>query len=680
MTTDNRQENPFFRSDIQGLRALAVVFVVLFHARLPFFTGGYVGVDVFFVISGYLITSLLMRELERCGRIDFAAFYARRIRRLLPAAMTVFIATVAMARTWLSPLEQRELAPSILYSALYASNLWFASEATDYLAVDVHTNPLLHTWSLAVEEQFYLVWPLLVLLGVQWGSAVQRRVRLGVTMALVLVASLTASLWVMEISQPWAFFGSPTRAWEFAAGGLACMVSCRFERLPILAKDLLATIGFGAMVGAVTLFDEQTRFPGLMALVPVVGAGLMLAVGGGQGRIGHWFDHPVIQTTGNLSYSWYLWHWPILVFAEAVATPPSLLTRLGYVLLSFVLAGLTYTMVENRVRFSPVLARSSLRSLILGVTLTCIGTGSALILSVVAKRSLAAPVQARLISAREDLPKVYADGCHLPHLVKDSPNCVYGNPSARKTWVLFGDSHAAQWFPALERIAREQGWRLISLTKSACPSVWITPYNTTLGRSYTECARWRSAAVQRIAAEHPDLIILADYSAYYLSGPQATRADQWREGMRRTLTELGPSGALILIFHDIPQPGFDMPICLSRASWRNIDIISACGFRREESPRADILELERTAVGGIEGAEVLDLYDLICSGTICPPIIGEHVAYRDSNHLTAGASASLAPTLLLRLKRNQNLNRGSSPLTDFSNFPMIFQVTDPQFQ
>lgn len=651
MIPENK-ENPFFRADIQALRAFAVVFVVFYHARLPLFTGGYVGVDIFFVISGYLITSLLVRELEQCGRIDFAAFYARRIKRLLPAAMIVFIATVVMARMWLSPLEQRELAPSVLYSALYASNLWFASEATDYLAADIHTNPLLHTWSLSVEEQFYLAWPLLVLLGMRVGLVSRHRARLWIMMALVFAASLIASLWIMAISQPWAFFGSPMRAWEFAAGGLASTISRHFETLPILVKDLLGATGFGAMVGAVVLFDNRTQFPGFMALVPVTGAVLTLLAGvGGQGRMGQWLNHRVIQTTGNLSYSWYLWHWPILVFAEAVATPPSLIERLGYVLVSFALAGLTFVMVENPIRFSPILTLSSLRSLALGVSLTCSGIGSALFLSAVAKWSLATPDQARLISAREDLPRIYADGCHLPHLVEDSPNCVYGNPMARKTWVLFGDSHAAQWFPALERIAREQGWRLISLTKSACPSVWIMPYNTMLGRDYTECGRWRSAAVRRIAAEHPDLVILANYSSYYLAGPKAVHADQWREGMHQTLRELRRSGAHILIFRDIPQPGFDIPICLSRAAWRNVDIVSVCSFDRDKSLNAEGFELERTAAAEMDGTGALDLSDLLCLGAICSPTMGAHVAYRDSNHLTASASANLAPDLLFRLEK-----------------------------
>lgn len=656
MTTHNK-ENPFFRADIQGLRALAVFFVVLYHAKLPFFTGGYVGVDIFFVISGYLITGLITRELEQRGRIDFVAFYARRIRRLLPAAMVVLIATGIAARIWLSPLEQRELAPSMLYSALYASNLWFASEATSYLAADVHTNPLLHTWSLAAEEQFYLVWPLLMLLGTYAGSASRRRARLAATMALVFAASLAAALWTMDISQPWAFFGSPMRAWEFAAGGLACMVNHRFRGFSSTVTDALAVTGLVMMIGAVMLFNDQTRFPGLMALIPVVGAVLVLLMGAGApGRVTRWFDIPVIQTTGNLSYSWYLWHWPILVFAATVATPPSVIARLGYVLASFVLAGLTYTVIENRVRFNPILTSSPLRSLALGVALTIIGTGGALTLLAVAKSALAAPDQARFVHAREDLPKVYADGCHLPHFQENPPPCVYGNPQASKTLVLFGDSHAAQWFPTFERIAHEAGWRLISLTKSACPSVGVTPYNTQLKRRYEECARWHLAVIRRIAAEHPTMVVLANYSAYYLQGPQAIDANAWREALRKTLTDLRHSGADVTVLRDTPQPGFDVPTCLSRASWRDENIQSTCGFDREKSLNLAVFQSEQAAIAGIDGVAMIDPSDLICVGSTCQSVIREQVAYRDSNHLTARISESFAPDILVRLNLSERFS------------------------
>ena len=302
--SNRESEGTSFRPDIQGLRALAVLFVVFYHARFPFFSGGYVGVDVFFVISGYLISGLLLREMERTGSIALLNFYARRIRRLLPAASVMLLATMVMARLWLSPLEQVELAPSVFFSAVYASNLWFASRATDYLAGDVHDNLLLHTWSLSVEEQFYLVWPALILLAARIRVARQLRTRVLVAMAVLFGVSLGIGLWVTKVSQPWAFFGSPMRAWEFAAGGLAFMLTRRVARWPDGIRNGLVALGFAVTVCAVLLFDDRTPFPGLAALVPVGGTALMIVAGTGRGFMTRWLGTPVMQLIGNISYSW----------------------------------------------------------------------------------------------------------------------------------------------------------------------------------------------------------------------------------------------------------------------------------------------------------------------------------------------------------------------------------------
>ena len=212
------------------------------------------------------------------------------------------------------PLEQIELVPSVFFSALYASNLWFASQATDYLGGDVHTELLVHTWSLSVEEQFYLVWPLLILLGVRFIAPARIRRAVLITMSAVFVISLVASLWLITVSQPVAFFGSLTRAWEFAAGGLAFMVTRRVAMWSDGVKGIFMVLGFAAMAGAVVCFDDRTRFPGVAALLPVTGTALMITAGTGQGWMTRWLGTPVMQLIGNVSYSWYLWHWPFLVF------------------------------------------------------------------------------------------------------------------------------------------------------------------------------------------------------------------------------------------------------------------------------------------------------------------------------------------------------------------------------
>ena len=657
-------EGPSFRPDIQGLRALAVLFVVFYHARLPFFSGGYIGVDVFFVISGYLISGLLMREVERDGRIDLLKFYARRIRRLLPAALVVLVATVVAARIWLSPLEQIELAPSVLFSALYASNLLFAFKATDYLAGDVHSNLLLHTWSLSVEEQFYLMWPAVILLGAYFGMKMRGRssapIRTGalVSMVSVCVLSLGLALWTMKVSQPWAFFGSPMRAWEFAAGGLAFMLTPYVaRRLSDRVKDALVALGFAVTLGAVLFFDDRTPFPGLAALVPVVGTVLMIVAGTGRGLMTWWLGTPIMQTIGNVSYSLYLWHWPVLLLFPLVGPLRGLGARVTGLVVSFVLAWATYHLVENRVRFSPFLAPSPMRSVALGICLTVIGTGSALALRTTARVALASPEQAKYMHVRDDLPSIYKDGCHQSVRKEAVPGCVYGDPAGRQTVVVFGDSHAAQWFPAFDRIARQNGWKLISLTKSACPSVWVTPFRPELGRRYDECERWRAMAAQRIARERPALLILANSSDHVQisqrevngKASRGIEPEQWRDGMRATLAKLGPSVGSIVILRDTPFPGFDVPTCLSKAAWKGENALAACSFDRRQALNGNVFALERQAAEGLANVSVIDLSDSLCTSSTCAPLLAGALAYRDDHHLTVGASRGLASALLERL-------------------------------
>ena len=663
MAPTDRAEGPSFRPDIQGLRALAVVFVVFYHARFPWFSGGYVGVDVFFVISGYLISGLLLRELERTSRIDLLQFYARRMRRLLPAAIVVILATAVAARLWLSPLEQIEFAPSVLYSALYASNLLFAFKATDYLAGDVHGNLLLHTWSLSVEEQFYLLWPSLILLGVfvarRWRrgrSESSFRTTVLVTMGAVCLASFGLELYVMRLSQPWAFFGSPTRAWEFAAGALALMATRRVAAWSDRVKDGLVAAGLVLTAAAVVTFDDRTPFPGIAAVLPVAGTVLMIVAGTGRGLLTRWLGTGVMQTVGNVSYSWYLWHWPILLL-PLTGPLTAMRSRVLGVVVSFVLAWVTYHMIENRVRFSPLLAPSAVRSIALGLCLSLAGAGGAIALKGMARAALASPEQSRYVKVRDDLPSVYRDGCHQSVRKEAVPKCVYGDPAGQRTMVLFGDSHAAQWFPAFEQIARERRWRLISLTKSACPSVWVTPYRPELGRRYDECERWRTTALQRIAAERPALVVLANQSEHVQilqrqAGGKASRGiepAQWRDGMRDTLVRLRRFAGDVVILRDTPSPGFDVPTCMSKATWRGDNAVTRCSFDRVKALNGNVFELERQAAQGLDRVSVIDLSDQLCGQTTCPPLLSGGLAYRDDHHLSVRASSGLAAALLDRL-------------------------------
>jgi peptidoglycan/LPS O-acetylase OafA/YrhL len=382
---DRRGRRSDFRPDIEGLRAVAILAVVAYHAGVSAIPGGYVGVDVFFVISGFLITEHLGRELATSGRISFGAFYARRARRLLPSALLVIGVTVAVSCAVLPPLQAMVVAKDGLANAFYVGNYRYALQATNYLSVSGPVSPLLNYWSLGVEEQFYLVWPALLFVAslVWWrrpgrtGATSPRKAQplvsaIVVAMGLLAVGSLAFSIWLTRANEPWAFFSLPTRAWELAIGGLLALGARRLSQLPSRWMAALSWLGIGAVAVSALAFTSSTPFPGTAALVPVVGAAAV--VGGGCARsragavwlLGRW----PMQLIGRVSYTWYLWHWPALVLAPSVVGH-----RLGVwdnvtvCALAFVLAAVTTVVLERPLQRAPWLVRPR-RSLLFTVGLS----------------------------------------------------------------------------------------------------------------------------------------------------------------------------------------------------------------------------------------------------------------------------------------------------------------------
>src|SRR5215217_6727615 len=367
-----------FRADVEGLRAVGVVAVVAYHAELGPVRGGFVGVDVFYVLSGFLITGLLWEELDGTGRLRFGAFYARRARRLLPAAVLVLLVTLVASSLWLSLLQVPVVARDAAAAALYVANYRFALQRTDYLA-DASPSPLQHYWSLGVEEQFYLLWPVLLLVVFVAGRRLRTPSSAGAVAVLALAGagSLALSLRLTAVSEPWAFFSLPTRAWELAAGGLVALSASTLRRLPGVAAATLGWLGLEAIAWSITRFSAATPFPGAAALFPVGGTAAGFAAPRlGPGRVLGWRP---LQAAGKLSYSWYLWHWPLLILAPVVAGHALRLgQRLGLAAASGLLALATVKLVEDPVRFSPRLRARPSRSLALGAGLTAVTTAVAM--------------------------------------------------------------------------------------------------------------------------------------------------------------------------------------------------------------------------------------------------------------------------------------------------------------
>ncbi|HEX3828131.1 MAG TPA: acyltransferase family protein [Sporichthyaceae bacterium] len=662
-------EQRHFRPDIEGLRAVAVLLVVLYHAKLLRVTGGYVGVDVFFVISGFLITRQLFETQERGGRVRLTDFYLRRIKRLLPAALVVTLAVLAAARVWSSTLAAKDIARDAIYTAVYGMNVHLASQGTDYLNASKPPSPLQHFWSLAVEEQFYVGLPLLILAV----AVVQVRYQRGTLMALIAAGS-GYSLYLCVVmtarSAPDAYYSIGTRAWELGIGALVALAAPRFVYLPRPAAAVASWLGLAAIAVAGFWFTDATRFPGAAAALPVGGAALIIASGfrraafGAELLLGRWIP----QLLGKVSYSWYLWHWPVLMFAPLAlghVMSPSL--RVQAVFISLVLAVASYFHVELPGRRLPLrrpvwvlsgpalAALTAVLALLFSSTLpTLTGSGGTAEAAVLAGSDVAVVQEAmakaltttavpsnltpKLAAAENDWP--HDRGCVQQYLEVALPDhCVFGDPHATRTMALFGDSHASHWLGAFDRAAATAHWRVLLRAKAACPVADITLVDDKLKRPYTECTRWRSAALADILAAKPALIVISQADG--VGGTKVTDA-QWAAGTASTVRALGAGGARRVFLSDVPQPT-DPVGCVSAHLSDVTPCVSSVNAGAQSWPkrRGLVAAAVRQA-----GATVVDTNLWVCSGEECPPIVGNMLVYKDSGgHLTNTYSTWLAPVV-----------------------------------
>lgn len=685
-----------FRADIEGLRAVAVLAVVLYHAGLPGVRGGYIGVDVFFVVSGFLITGLLSRELTTTGTIRLDRFYGARARRLLPAAATVGVATALGAAVALPPLQARSVLVDGIASALYVGNYRFAAQGTDYLGTDL-PSPFQHYWSLGVEEQFYLVWPVLMV-GTAWLVGRQPRLRASGTtpfaalLALVGAVSLAMAVLWTPTSPPWAFFSLPTRAWELAVGGLVALSAPYWRRVPPLSATVAGWGGLVLVVATCYQFGPHTPFPGIAALLPVLGTGLVIGAGCATGVLGagRVLCLPAMRSIGRMSYSWYLWHWPVLLLMPPLlGVSASLPVRLTAIAVSAALALLTLRLVENPGRYAGVLRRSAKVSLAMAGLASGATAGACVLLltattlpvghgkpasraTIVAQPAAAGPslspqeaavrqgfAQARdaveaaaelravpsnldpsLADAPSDKAAVFVNGCTRSWRDVGQSECATGDTSSSTTVALVGDSHAAMWNPAMQQVAKQRHWRLETLARVTCPLQELHITSPYLGREYTECEQWRGQIMARLKAEHPRLVVL-DMSRRYAADFGFVSYDPaWIATLIDTVKQLRGTGATVLVLGPVPDPHASVPTCLSG----HLDDATACAPARSVAVNSKGIAAEQTATTG-GGGQYADVTDLFCSPARCPVIVGNTLVFRDDNHVTTEYAQLLAPVL-----------------------------------
>jgi peptidoglycan/LPS O-acetylase OafA/YrhL len=655
-----------FRPDIQGLRAIAVLLVVLYHAAVPGIRGGYIGVDVFFVISGFLITGQLVRQVTARGRIFFLDFYLRRIRRLLPPAAIVVVATLTVSWFFANPLQTRSLGVDAAFTAFYGINYRLAAEGINYQNETAPPSALQHFWSLAVEEQYYLLWPVSIMLIVLVARRWWRR-----ALPAVLVAGIAASLYTSQAllhnDQPLAYFSIQSRAWELGMGAMVALAAGRLREVPRPARAIASWAGLGLVLACGVCYTGSTSFPGYHAVPPVVGTALVIAAGcGGPVGAERLLRQRPMQALGKLSYPWYLWHWPVLLLAPLLAPSVNFdwIINLEMMLIALWFAALTYYLLEYPLKKLPLDKPRWLGAGLL-ISGTTAAAGVAVSVTALAALTAAGPSVVRLAAAGDPFtgnanagavtPSVAAAASDNPHYPADcivgftaitSPSCIIGpdgkessGPVNANRVVLLGDSHAGQWFAPVHSFAAGNNWSVEVLNKQGCPLASITVVNPTLARNYTECNAWRSNMFLRLQSEPSPKIIFISSLNWYIHGPELDN------GWAATLRALRKTGAPIVYLQDTPYPSEDVPACVSGAlaDWAKCDFSKAKGLRTDPLT-SDTLRRYLAAV--------VNVNSYLCPGaTKCPSVLDGVLLYRDESHVTNTAMVTLTPVIKTQLQK-----------------------------
>jgi peptidoglycan/LPS O-acetylase OafA/YrhL len=652
---------------------VAVGLVVFSHAGVKALAGGFVGVDVFFVISGYLITGLLLGDVLRNRRVSFATFYTRRALRILPAATVVIVATALLSVQVMNFLQARAVLTDSIWATFFAANVHFASQGTDYFALDQWVSPLQHFWSLAVEEQFYLVWPALlalVVFGVRWlrsngrkgqssGSWALPTRRIVLVLLVLGATSLYVSVRQTATDPTGAYFSTFARAWELAAGAVLATVLPAVRKLPETFRAALSWAGIAGIALAALIFDATTPFPGTAALLPVMATCAVIAGGVDAPRAGArvLLGTRPLRFVGDISYSLYLWHWPVLILGAAYAGHGlSTGQNLGLVVVAVLLSVATYHGIENPVRHSRRIWGSRPHN---GMLLYPIGVVCVLLVSLLAQPAdplaaaaqsyrsrfagnAVAAVQAAVVDAQRAAPiptdlspsidKVKTDlkslGDCSGYLSTSSRICQYGDPAGRKRVVLFGDSHSTMWVPAVAADAKRAHWQFTPVIKEACGFL-----DYTADPAISQCGTWYQWARATIKALHPQLLVI---SVFMHPG--------WETGVRQAINDLHMSGTRVLLMSDAPGVDVAPADCLLTQDATQ----QTCLWpQRDMYLKADATTQSIARQAGIEFVNVSPWF---CYKLLCPTIIDSIVAYADAGHVSGTYARYLAPELAPHLK------------------------------
>jgi peptidoglycan/LPS O-acetylase OafA/YrhL len=665
---------PARRLDLEGLRGIAVLMVVCFHAGLSLFKGAFVAVDVFFVLSGFFLTTTLAKRLATGEELGLSDLYARRVWRLLPALAIVVIATLLSSQIFYAPIDRAYVAQQAVPVSFFGSNIAFAITGVNYFHAGA--NPLLHTWTLGVEWQLALLLPALIGLLAAYGkqrardqvstAADEREVVLRTVFGGVVIVgalSFTTAVIVNEVAPMWAYFGPHTRLWAFSsgaamaffAGGGQSVVGATGFRVALAQLTGLAMLFVPAF-----FYSGTMAYPGLISLVPVGGA--LLLMGGGSRAsetwVGRLLSRPRLSALGSVSFVWYLWHWPMMVLGGVLFPTIGPWGKIAFGFAALWPARWTARVLDGVVREKVMPGVRNGRPLLLA-TLT---SGALVLISLVtmgaSNRYVADSAHKQFADARNDY--VRAD-CWANHEQRANgqgwgDDCVLGESASGTVVSVIGDSHAYHWLAALDRLGKARNWRVEPRVMGACPAANLNGLiDGDVARAFSACLRYREASIDAVVKQKPSLVILS-HADHYMKGSfdsefsdYLVSPETWAEANRWTYKKLASAGIRVVVLRDVPLVPFDVPSCLSRRE-ANLLFAGDCTFTPNESFITQARLVQNLAAFGLD-IRFVDMNDQVCPMSQCTTMRGGVVLYTDDDHITATFAESLSDVLGQRIDR-----------------------------
>jgi peptidoglycan/LPS O-acetylase OafA/YrhL len=651
------------RPDLDGLRGLAVLLVVGFHAGVPWLRGAFVAVDVFFVLSGFFLGATIARRLVTDDDLDLGDLIARRIWRLLPAFVVVAVFTLVSAMLLYAPIDRPAVAENLIPVSFFVGNLAFAARGVNYF--HAAENPFLHTWYLGVEVQLVLLLPLLVSLFVKIG---ERRAKPGDSphernvsvlnavltgLAIVALLSFAGSLIVGARAPTWAYFSPLTRLWPFAFGAIAGILIGGGRSAFGLASQ---RIGLAQLAGLIAIFAPAflaggfSSYSAWVALPAVLGTLLLLSAGAAapESMTGRALGAAPLVAVGRVSFAWYLWHLPLMVLGSALSPEIGVIGKLAWAAVGLLLAVATERWIEQPARAGFVPRLLEERPLVTAagvfVAIAAMATGTLM----VARKHIAATEHRVFAAARED--RVGADCWDN---IEATNGCAFGAASSPALIALLGDSHANHWLAGLDRAGTERGWRVETWVKGGCP---VSDFSGLAGAPksdrYDECHRFRDRAITTIIARRPRAVVLSNYDSYIETAGSAlseyrVHETAWTEGLRRTYSRFSAAGIPVIVLRGTPRVPFDVPSCLSRRA-ANLPLAGDCTYSLDAAHIARARAAQERAAAGLN-VRFVDMQDRVCSSSPCSTMRDGVVLFTDDNHLTASFTRSVGSELGARM-------------------------------